>query len=152
MWFGCGLRLCRLDDSGIHILGDAEGLPPERWAAMARDEQGTLWLRGPEHLYVLPAGAQRFIARGTRIARQSSNTVMSVVTTPGGALVSTDLGVARWSGNHWEIIGSAQGLEADAVRPCFTTAKAPFGSACGAQVCHAGEATPSGPTSPPPTA
>lgn len=112
VWFGCGLRLCRMDDSGVRILGEAEGLPAERWAAMARDEHGTLWLRGPQHLYVLPAGARRFIARDKGLP-QSSNTVMSVITTPAGALVSTDLGLARWTDNRWEIIGSGQGLETD---------------------------------------
>ena len=114
VWFGCGLQLCRLDDTGVRVPAEAEGLPSERWAAMAKDEQGTLWLRGPQHLYVLPAGAPRFIARDAGLP-QSSNTVMSVVPDAGGALVSTDLGMARWTGDRWEIIGSAQGLESDTV-------------------------------------
>ena len=115
LWFGCGLKLCLLDGGKLRIFGEPDGLPPERWAAMLRDSQGTLWLRGPQHLYVLAPGSTRFQARDQGLP-QSSNTVMSVVADGAGTvLVSTDLGVARWKEGHWEIIGSAQGLETDTV-------------------------------------
>jgi signal transduction histidine kinase/ligand-binding sensor domain-containing protein/ActR/RegA family two-component response regulator len=115
LWFGCGVRLCLLDGGRLRVFGEADGLPPERWAAMMRDAQGSLWVRGPQHLYVLPAGAQRFVARDAGLP-QSSNTVMSIVTdSMGKPMVSTDLGVARWMDGRWHLIGSAQGLESDAV-------------------------------------
>src|SRR5579863_9598840 len=57
LWFGCGEKLCLLDAGRLRVFGKEDGLPPERWAAMMRDSQGSLWVRGPQHLYVLPPGA-----------------------------------------------------------------------------------------------
>jgi signal transduction histidine kinase/ligand-binding sensor domain-containing protein/CheY-like chemotaxis protein len=115
LWFGCGFHLCLLEGRRLRVFDEADGLPRERWAAMLRDSAGALWVRGPQHLYVLPAGAQRFQTRDEGVP-QASNVAMSVVLDSlGQLLVSTDLGIARRVDGEWQIIGSAQGLESDAV-------------------------------------
>ena len=115
LWFGCEFHLCLLDGRHLRVFNEGDGLPHDRWAAIVRDSAGTLWVRGPQHLYALPAGAQRFEARDGGLP-QSSNTSMSVVSdSMGQVLVSTDLGVARRVDGKWQVIGSAQGLESDTV-------------------------------------
>jgi signal transduction histidine kinase/ligand-binding sensor domain-containing protein/CheY-like chemotaxis protein len=115
VWFSCGLRLCLLREGRLRTFGEGEGLPLERWGALLRTSDGTLWVRGPQHLYVLPPGAERFAPRDAGLP-QSSNTMLSMIVDGSGAvLVSTDLGVARWRSGQWDLIGTRQGLESDAI-------------------------------------
>jgi len=115
VWFGCGLRLCLLEGGRVRVLGEPEGLPRERWSAMLRDRHGDLWVRGTQHMHVLPAGAARFQARDQGLP-QASNTLMAIaMDREGTLLVSTDLGLARWIDGRWDLITTAQGLESDTV-------------------------------------
>jgi signal transduction histidine kinase/ligand-binding sensor domain-containing protein len=115
LWFGCGLKICEMDQGRLRVFGKSDGLSEDRWGAILEDAGGTLWVRAPEHLSVLPAGAQRFVSRDLGLP-QSSNTIMSVITdSMGTVLVATDQGIARWIDRRWQIIGSAQGLESEAV-------------------------------------
>lgn len=115
-WFACGRNLCRLDARDrVHVLGKADGLPDEPWGAILRDRAGNLWVRGPQHLYMCPAGAQRFLARDAGLP-QSSNIFMAMLLDRDGTLlVSTDRGLARRVNETWQLIGSAQGLESEAI-------------------------------------
>ncbi len=115
VWFSSGRRLCRLDHGKLRVLDEKDGVPAERWGAMLRDRGGDLWIRGPQHMSVLPAGADRFEARDQGLP-QSSNTILNLALDRQGVLmVSTDQGLARWIGGRWELIGTAQGLESDTV-------------------------------------
>ena len=115
VWFSSGMRFCLLQQGRLRTFGASDGLPPERWAAMLRDRQGGLWVRGPQHLYFRPAGGQGFVARDRGLP-QSSNSVMALALDREGALlVSTDQGVARWMDGQWQLIGTAQGLESGTV-------------------------------------
>jgi signal transduction histidine kinase/ligand-binding sensor domain-containing protein/CheY-like chemotaxis protein len=115
VWFGCGLRLCLLQDGRLRTFGAAEGLPPDRWGALVRSPDRTLWVRGAQHLSVLPQGAEQFASRDDGLP-QSSNTMLSmIVDRTGMVLVSTDLGLARWRNGQWDLIGSRQGLESDTI-------------------------------------
>ncbi|MBZ5726666.1 MAG: response regulator [Acidobacteriia bacterium] len=119
VWFGCGKRLCLLEQGRVRTLGESDGLPPERWAAMLRDREGGLWVRGPQHLYVLAAGARQFVARDRGLP-QSSNTIMNMaLDRQGRVLVTTDQGLARWMEGQWQLTGTAQGLESDTVTFVF---------------------------------
>ena len=119
VWFGCGLQLCLLRDGRVWTLGKAEGLPPDRWNVMLRDRQGDFWVRGIQHLYVRPSGASGFQARDQGLP-QSSNTAMSMIADREGTIwVTSDLGLARLVNGHWEVIGSRQGLESDAVTAVY---------------------------------
>jgi len=114
LWFGCGLELCQWSRGKSRVFGKEEGIPPDRWSAMLRDRQGTLWIRGVKHLYVSMRDG-KFVARDEGLA-QSSNSALGVALDQSGRiLVSTDTGLAIWNGSGWQLIGSAQGLESDAV-------------------------------------
>ena len=60
VWFSCGLRLCLMNHGGLRTFGEGDGLPPERWRAVMRSRDGTLWVRGAQHLLVMMPGADRF--------------------------------------------------------------------------------------------
>jgi signal transduction histidine kinase/ligand-binding sensor domain-containing protein/AmiR/NasT family two-component response regulator len=115
VWFSSGRRLCRLANGALRVFDQRDGVPPERWGAIQRDRRGDLWIRGPQHLFVLAAGAQKFEARDRGLP-QSSNTILTLALDRDGVMmVSTDQGLARWIGGRWELIGAAQGLESDTV-------------------------------------
>ena len=115
VWFNCGLQLCLLRQGRVRVFDQTYGLPPEHWGVMLRDRAGDLWLRGPQHLYVLPRGDGRFLARD-RDLPQSSNSALSLVEDrQGRMLVATDRGVARSIEGRWELTGIAQGLQSETV-------------------------------------
>ena len=114
LWFGCGLALCQADHGQVQVFGVKQGLPADRWSAMLRDSQGTLWVRGVRHLYVgAPDGS--FVPREKGLADCSNSAVGMALDRNGRMLVSTDAGLAIWTGAGWQVVGTAQGLEADAV-------------------------------------
>ena len=119
VWYGCGFHLCRLEHDRVRVSSEKDGVPKERWGALRRDRHGNLWARGAQHLVVLPAGGQSFVARDDGLP-QSSNTMLSLAEDQDGVMmVSTDQGLARWIGGHWQLIGTAQGLESDTVTSVF---------------------------------
>ncbi len=118
-WFGCGLNVCLLDNARLQRFGAESGLPEDRWTAMLVDRHGNLWVRGVQHLYMKPAGASQFQAKDKGLP-QSSNGAMTIIEDREGAiLVSTDLGLARSVDGGWQLIGSGQGLESDAVTAVY---------------------------------
>jgi signal transduction histidine kinase/ligand-binding sensor domain-containing protein/CheY-like chemotaxis protein len=115
VWFSSGLRLCLLEHGKLRVFDERDGVRPERWGAILRDRRGDLWIRGPQHMSVLPAGARQFVGRDSGLP-QSSNTMLTLaLDREGTVMVSTDQGLARWIGGRWELIGSAQGLASDTV-------------------------------------
>jgi signal transduction histidine kinase/ligand-binding sensor domain-containing protein/CheY-like chemotaxis protein len=115
VWFSSGLRLCRLEHGKLRVFDERDGVRPERWGAILRDRRGDLWIRGPQHMSVLPVGARQFVARDSGLP-QSSNTMLTLALDREGIMmVSTDQGLARWIGGRWELIGTAQGLASDTV-------------------------------------
>jgi signal transduction histidine kinase/ligand-binding sensor domain-containing protein/ActR/RegA family two-component response regulator len=119
VWFGCGLQLCLLQNQHLQRFGKDDGLPADRWTAMLIDRHGNLWARGVQNLYVRRYGAPAFEARDQGLP-QASNGIMTIIEDrEGSVLVSSDLGLARWTGDGWQLIGSAQGLESDAVTSVY---------------------------------
>ena len=115
IWFGCGKSLCRLGPGGFETFGADQGLPEERWSAILRDRQGTLWVRGMQRLYVCPRGSRTFFARDAGLPQSTNNAVDLAIDSAGTVLVSTDLGLARWVAGSWSLVGSARGLASDTV-------------------------------------
>jgi signal transduction histidine kinase/ligand-binding sensor domain-containing protein/ActR/RegA family two-component response regulator len=115
VWFGCGKSLCHLRPDGLEIFGASQGLPEDRWSAILRDRQGTLWVRGMQRLYVRPRGSPTFIARDAGLPESTNSALDLALDSAGTVLVSTDLGLARWVAGRWSLVGSAQGLASDTV-------------------------------------
>src|SRR6202521_8912 len=86
VWFGCGLNLCLLAGGQLRSFGPSDGLPPERWGAMLRNRHGDFFVRGIQHLYVLPAGAQKFMPPARGLA-QSSNVILAMAEDRDGILM-----------------------------------------------------------------
>ncbi len=119
VWFGSGVRLCRLDGLGLHVYDESAGLPPQRWGAMLRDKHNNLWIRGPQRLFVLESETRRFAARDQGLP-QASNTILTLAQDRMGTImVTTDQGLARWIDGKWQLTGTAQGLESDSVTAVF---------------------------------
>ena len=115
VWFGCGKSLCHLTPAGLETFGSRQGLPEEQWSAILRDRQGTLWIRSLQRLYICPPGSRTFFARDEGLPQSSNSAVDLAMDRAGTVLVSTDLGLARWIGGKWNLIGAAQGLASDTV-------------------------------------
>lgn len=61
IWLGCGTAMCRLHpDGGVSLLDTKAGLPADRWVALLRDHDGTLWLRSAGRIASMPRGAAGF--------------------------------------------------------------------------------------------
>ena len=113
IWLGCDTALCEIDGAGqIHMHGVDEGVPADAWSGMRVDKQGTLWLRGVHQVRVLLAGTTRFIARD--VPDKDMDTVTDngtfVEDHSGRIFTPTNHGLARWSGTHWDVIDTRNGL------------------------------------------
>ncbi len=45
LWYGCGLELCRRDDSGTHVFSRESGLPAHPLIVILKDHGGNIWVR-----------------------------------------------------------------------------------------------------------
>ncbi|MTV41246.1 diguanylate cyclase [Duganella radicis] len=111
LWFGCDGALCHQGADGLTVWGPAQGVPKEDWRAFLRDRGGQLWVRGDRHIIALPAGAQRFVDRTLPgMFRQEPLRPVLAEDRQGRVLSNADDGVIRWSQDHWEHYGAANGL------------------------------------------
>jgi signal transduction histidine kinase/CheY-like chemotaxis protein/streptogramin lyase len=109
VYYGCGESLCRLTAGVAQEIGNAGGLPGQRWEAILGDLDGNLWVRSAYALYVRPTGTQKFQLRPT--PADSRNTYPTLATDPAGRLLMpTYRGLARQTASGWELIDGEQGL------------------------------------------
>jgi signal transduction histidine kinase/ligand-binding sensor domain-containing protein/CheY-like chemotaxis protein len=112
VWYGCGNSLCRLENGKAREIGLESGLPAGPWSAILSDLDGNLWVRSDRLLYVRPGGAQRFQPRPG--LPESNYAFPTLALDPSGRLlVPTYKGLARETGDGWEIIDAQQGLPAN---------------------------------------
>jgi ligand-binding sensor domain-containing protein/ActR/RegA family two-component response regulator len=119
VWFGCGSKLCLLQRGRVHVFDHAYGLPPTPWKAILRDHAGTLWLRSTERLFVLRARSVHFAARDAGLPPSSVEGFGLAEDHYGHLLVTTDAGLAEWTGAGWQTTGAMQGLASDSVTTAF---------------------------------
>jgi signal transduction histidine kinase/ligand-binding sensor domain-containing protein/ActR/RegA family two-component response regulator len=109
VWYGCGEDLCIRKGTDDRDITESRGLPRQRWDAIAGDLDGNVWVRSETSLYVQVAGNSHFTKREGVPA--STNTFPTMAFDPAGRLlVPTDAGLARQSGEAWEIVRSEDGL------------------------------------------
>ena len=112
VYYGCGTRLCVLDDRGAREIGVQQGLPADRWDAILSDVDGNLWVRSATSLYRRRAGSDRFEPRPG--VPDSNNTYPTLALDPAGELlVPTYRGLARARGDGWEVVDAEMGLTAN---------------------------------------
>ena len=120
VWYGCGASaLCRLKNGQVSEVGEAEGLPPDRWEAILEDLEGNIWVRSERRLAARSPVTRRFQVRsgnarglpGAGALPPATNTVPTLALDPdGNLLVPTSQGLARQTRQGWELVGADQGL------------------------------------------
>ncbi len=115
IWYGCGDRLCRVDSTGKRVeLGPAQGLPNDKWYAIAGDLDGNLWVRSDTRLYRLTAGEEQFTAEPP-LPEAGGAYPMLAFDPDGRLLVTTALGLSRQTDAGWETIRIDDGLNTNDV-------------------------------------
>jgi diguanylate cyclase (GGDEF)-like protein len=110
LWMGCVHALCHVSGGKVTVLDGRDGLPDAEWFSIARDADGTLWVRGTTRVLALPAGAHRFEERTPPgLAKPMPRTEL-FVDPEGRMMTSDDAGVVRWEHGQWTPFGEDQGL------------------------------------------
>jgi diguanylate cyclase (GGDEF)-like protein len=115
LWLGCAQQLCRVKGNQIDVLGEQQGVPREPWQVVYRDHQGWLWIRSARHISVLAPGSAAFIARDITPESISAFAGSGILTisedSKGRVLTQTSTGIARWSGDRWQVFDASNGLD-----------------------------------------
>ena len=115
LWLGCAQQLCRVKDNQIDVLSEQQGIPREPWLVVYRDHQGWLWIRSTRHISVLAPGSATFIVRDITPESVSTFAGSGVLTiaedSKGRVLTQTSNGIARWSGDRWQVFDTSNGLD-----------------------------------------
>jgi diguanylate cyclase (GGDEF)-like protein len=117
VWFGCGLDLCRMDASGIEMVGGRLGLPRQRWDAILTDSMGSLWVRSTHQLWQLPRSRTRFRLHSEPPPAGLSGTLC--LGQEGRLVAPTDFGLAIHGSKGWEILDQQRGLVSNAAEACL---------------------------------
>ena len=112
VWFGCGSAVCRLAEETITVFGVGEGVPADRWDAIATDHGGTVWIRSSTHLLKKTRSGDWFEHIPERIPNSGDFAALNVGL-DGSLFVPTDEGVWELSEGRWRGVGKDQGLTAD---------------------------------------
>ena len=74
---------------------------------------GDLWAAGPKHVAVVPYGTKRFVDRSIPGSDQDIEFGRGLLLedSQGRMLAPASVGVARWTGTAWQLIGQANGLK-----------------------------------------
>src|SRR5258708_6889513 len=115
IWFGCGARLCRLDDDHPVDVSSKYGLPDEHWQSIISDREKNLWLRGPSPLFELKKRSLELSARDKDLPPFGWPSGKLALSADGTVLVPTSTGLAIPVGDRWLIINADHGLSSDAV-------------------------------------
>ncbi|WP_284322712.1 two-component regulator propeller domain-containing protein [Dyella acidisoli] len=111
-WFGCGTELCSLRDGQLRRYGPGANVPADKWLGFLSASDGSLWVRGIHAIRVLPEGSDAFIARDmpANSADVAASSIDIVQDREGRVLTRSSLGLARWTGQRWELFGPDDGL------------------------------------------
>lgn len=115
LWAACGTQVCRIEANGhTTTFGTAQDLPQERWQAILRDREGTLWLRGGDHVVSLSPGRERFVNHpappGGSFTMLSGATNLAM-DARGRIVTRANGGLVRWEGDHWRLFSRSQGVD-----------------------------------------
>ncbi|WP_433969238.1 diguanylate cyclase [Tunturiibacter gelidiferens] len=115
LWLACAEQLCHINGSQIDMLGDQQGVPAEPWQVIFRDSQNALWIRNSQHIRAFAPGGSTFVDRSiaptTRGTFSGSGILTIAEDRSGRVLTQTSTGIARWSGDHWQLFDRTNGLD-----------------------------------------
>ena len=109
VWYGCGLRLCRMEGNETRAFGEESGLPDRPVTGIRRDSSGNLWVRvRNEGVFLLLAGQTRF-RRPDAIPRSALGGIPST-DAEGRILLPSSDGLLIHDQKGWQTIGRSAGL------------------------------------------
>lgn len=114
LWFGCRRALCHLAEGRLRLHQPAGRALPEPLTSLLRTADGRLWLRSPQWLWRLDAGAESLQGVDLPAAGEAPPpwSPALLVDDKQRVLTQWDAGVGRWDGSRWELIGPRRGLQA----------------------------------------
>lgn len=123
VWFGCGIKVCRLEQGIVTTFGTSQGVPADTWLSWVLDSDQRLWVRGLKHVLVLERGAQGFAQRNSRgfEIRSGIQNVPLFEDAYGEVVTRTENGLARWKAGRWQKITLKNGLPATEITAILTT-------------------------------
>lgn len=107
--WGCGTDLCVMGPGGVKVYGSGEGLLKDRVGAIIRDNQGGLWVQQNRRLFLMPAGANRFVEADPTLPPAGPGSSPEV-DTDGRLLVATTEGLAIWQDGKFTVAGRSAGI------------------------------------------
>ena len=110
LWYGCGLQLCRMDQSGTTVMGADSALPQGTWLVIRKDGAGNLWVRGKNlGVFELPRGQTRFRRPDSPVPPETLASV-PMVDSDGRILLPSSKGLLIRDETGWRKIDGASGL------------------------------------------
>lgn len=113
VWVSRGRRLFKYSGGLWQRIGPESGVPEERWDAILEDREGRVWIRSARRLLVREPGNTVFARRDQGLPESTFSATL-YEDRQGRLWAATDLGVARWFENRWNVVGMGQGLPLDA--------------------------------------
>jgi diguanylate cyclase (GGDEF)-like protein len=115
LWLGCGQRLCHTNGGQIEVLGEPQGISAEPWLIVFRDRHDTLWVRNNQHIRALDPGSSTFIDRSITpdiLGTFGGSGILTIAEDHDGrVLTQTSAGIARWTGERWQLFDRTNGLD-----------------------------------------
>lgn len=111
-WFGCGEELCSMRDGALQRYGPSQGVAPDKWLGFLSARNGSLWVRGMQHVRVLAHDAGGFVSCDLpgNAGDVAASSIDIAQDHEGRVLTRSSTGLARWNGRAWELFGTDDGL------------------------------------------
>jgi diguanylate cyclase (GGDEF)-like protein len=111
VWYGCGDEICHLDPKGvISVLGREAGLPADRWQAIKKDKDGSLWASGAmSGILVRAEGQAKFTKPNSPAIAGALNGIPSL-DADGRIMLASPTGLIISTRDGWQRIDRANGL------------------------------------------
>ena len=111
VWFGCGSAVCSLRDGREREWTVRDGAAPGRWAGIAEDTAGRLWIRSNDRVLVRESAGAAFHAPPSLPQLTSTHGTHLVPTRLGQMLIPHDAGLMICQGDDCRNYGVESGLE-----------------------------------------
>ncbi len=110
LWFGCDSDLCRLADGKTSHMGEALGLPDEKWSNLLLTRDGHIWVRGNVHVGEIDPQKNHFDLRDLPGSIMSEAYPELAEDSQGRVLTSQGPALGLWEKGHWRMVTESNGL------------------------------------------
>lgn len=112
IWMVCGQVLCNWKTGQLVLWDSRHGVPEESYKSISFSPNGSVWIMGERNVLELPRGASAFVDHtptGFTLNEQFIQPPI-VIDRSGRVLVSTNTGLQRWNGVHWQHFNKENGI------------------------------------------